>query len=637
MKKDRFLRCFLTLLLAAVLLAGCAGRAAPEAPTLNETLPTAPAPTEAPVPTEPPAELALLEELENEVVEDMFCGDGRALALTSLDGKEPMLRLYDLQTGGEAARYAVDDPLTLSWFTADGNVAAVSCGTGTVRVFDSEMQTVLWSSELGEGCILGADRVTDAVWYRKEGEPQAHAFRMELTDASVREYELPDGELHLRCYSREQAILMTYDSESWDPSYYALSLEDGTLTPADSMENLQELSQGRLIRQTEAMTCWYDDFGGESWHFLDLDRNHVLQAAGGETLAGYDARQDGMFLCRVDTGAYWDVPMTGGAADCAVSDDWALFAMQTDEGRFSLYVWNFTGAPASAAVSSEMLSRAELEERIQSACGQIQQDTGMTVFYGARGTAFNENSPSGYEGDQVDDPLLIWDAVRILREWIQEYPQGVFREIPCAGVTGIDIYFCGRLLPAGEDSISAAAAFTLDSGERRIVVLDLRDTYYLRRNLAHEFMHAMEDRILEKEIEDGLPYLSYWEALSPEDGYQYSYFDGDGNEVYSLEYTTLADNARDNPDGVWFVDAYSRTLPTEDRARVLEYLYDPDLRQTIHDYPHLTAKARYLCALIRHCFPSCADGALPWETGLATCPLADYLPQLKTWEPVPKG
>ena len=54
------------------------------------------------------------------------------------------------------------------------------------------------------------------------------------------------------------------------------------------------------------------------------------------------------------------------------------------------------------------------------------------------------------------------------------------------------------------------------------------------------------------------------------------------------------------------MDAYSKSFPTEDRARVFEKLMDSGGNPYFADSPVLMEKARTLCRIIREYFPSVA-------------------------------
>ena len=172
-------------------------------------------------------------------------------------------------------------------------------------------------------------------------------------------------------------------------------------------------------------------------------------------------------------------------------------------------------------------------------------------------------------------------------------------------------------------------------------LLESKSQAYFEQSLAHEFMHVMEDRIYACAQERGIEYLNYWESFTPGQGaYYYSYFDENGLEISDPAYTAAAGEIDGSPSEVWFLDSYSRSYPLEDRARILEYLYagEDGLYAGVFQEPHIQAKAQYLCAVIRECFPSCANAArLPWETFVDPTPFSQYLEAVMAYEPLALG
>ena len=81
------------------------------------------------------------------------------------------------------------------------------------------------------------------------------------------------------------------------------------------------------------------------------------------------------------------------------------------------------------------------------------------------------------------------------------------------------------------------------------------------------------------------------------------------------------------------MDAYSRTFPTEDRARIMENLFGPldgKLPEPLKA-PHLLEKARFYSHILRQCFPYCGESSSPlyWETYLGPIDenaVASFLP-----------
>ncbi len=125
---------------------------------------------------------------------------------------------------------------------------------------------------------------------------------------------------------------------------------------------------------------------------------------------------------------------------------------------------------------------------------------------------------------------------------------------------------------------------------------------YARQALFHELYHAMESYILTESTA-----LDQWEALNPA-GFVYGTETQD-TEVY-LQGLTRA-----------FVDRYSTTYPSEDRARIFEYAMLSGNEELFHS-EYMQRKLNALCTAIRDAYGlKRSPDPLPWEQYLVT-PLA---------------
>ena len=96
----------------------------------------------------------------------------------------------------------------------------------------------------------------------------------------------------------------------------------------------------------------------------------------------------------------------------------------------------------------------------------------------------------------------------------------------------------------------------------------------------------------------------------------------------TLQYTYYGDS-----DNVYFIDAYSKSFPSEDRARIFENLFWNETREEGYfEEPNLKAKGQYLCALIHGAFRSMtADTEVPWEKAVSVRSLQSYDPEVKAY------
>lgn len=120
----------------------------------------------------------------------------------------------------------------------------------------------------------------------------------------------------------------------------------------------------------------------------------------------------------------------------------------------------------------------------------------------------------------------------------------------------------------------------------------------VEQNFYHELCHVLDAFIYANSRD-----LDVWDTLNPEGfAYDYSY---DLYQSHGTEYLEGKDQA--------FVDAFSRTYPKEDRARVWEYALMPDMEATF-DSEIMQDKLYLLSFSIRDAFNWKKDSRVfPWE------------------------
>ena len=251
---------------------------------------------------------------------------------------------------------------------------------------------------------------------------------------------------------------------------------------------------------------------------------------------------------------------------------------------------------------------------------EIKKKHGIRVHY-------DEVSLIGAFGDydckpNTDKPGLL-DALALLEQCLSLYPDGFFGDI-CDGTdyNAIEIYLCSGFVPLDSYGIDNAIALTSTKGSSIIMAFDINFSYMLGQNIAHEFMHTMEHRIGDYLSSHGISAVDYWDVANPKDfNYYYSYHDNDGNNVSDKRYTAMDD---EHPADAFFYDPYSKTFPTEDRARFFEYMYIED--EQIVSTPAMLEKARRLAALIRAVFPSvAASPELCWESATGIVDIGEFI------------
>ncbi len=304
-------------------------------------------------------------------------------------------------------------------------------------------------------------------------------------------------------------------------------------------------------------------------------------------------------------------------------DGYALFCASNYELQaFSLCLWDFSEDPLNLPAGVTRVTMADIRREQDEEAGRIAKKHGIGIHVRQDGASFQNDT---YQARQMDDALRLNDALQELDVFFSKLPPGMPGEALVFPKTRFAIYLCGEIIPKNANGIASASGIASGSGEERYIALNVRDSSF-QRNLAHEFMHVMEDRLWENGQGTPERLLGQWDRLGPADqewhGFAYSYHNPDMTEWADGRFTADDVTAQENPREVWFLDAYSRTFPLEDRARIFEYLFiAEDTTGAVFSYPNLLLKAQCLSAIIRNAFPSVQ--ALPkasWEELITPIP-----------------
>ncbi len=173
------------------------------------------------------------------------------------------------------------------------------------------------------------------------------------------------------------------------------------------------------------------------------------------------------------------------------------------------------------------------------------------------------------------DALLQAFPAEMLKTAVSGTDDGVLRIGIVREIRGITAY----------DSLNTAGGLCYWE-ENNVYVLQSVTTE-LVYTLYHELFHAIETRLLSNSDQ-----CYDWEYLNPQ-GFSYTYRYSDYVELTHSEY--LQDENR------YFIDAYSMTFPTEDRARIWEYAMNEGNAHYFQSQA-MQQKLRALCAGIREAY-----------------------------------
>lgn len=302
----------------------------------------------------------------------------------------------------------------------------------------------------------------------------------------------------------------------------------------------------------------------------------------------------------------------------------ALIPVCLDEnkGSYRFYLWDMKQGEAAAKEDWAQISLDDLADDNQALIREMEAQNPVRVKVKDDSRKIDNDF---YKAHAEINDFQIRRALKELSAFLQSLPRGMVKQALVPPFEKLDFYLTGGLYQSGPRGISDPAGFASDHNGRRMIVLDIRASGF-KTNLAHEFMHFLEDKLIWKGEQDGLDYLESWNRLFPlkeDEGYYFSYqIDtlGDAENRYT-PYDLLAEQDKSR---VLYLDAYSRTYPLEDRARIFENLFCAEEGEgLLFRFPRLNQKARYLCALLRLAFPG-MEAVPPWECFISPLPKEDW-------------
>lgn len=179
------------------------------------------------------------------------------------------------------------------------------------------------------------------------------------------------------------------------------------------------------------------------------------------------------------------------------------------------------------------------------------------------------------------------------------YPEGFFRQFRNSmGECGLCFLLVGQIK---SDFTSIGVCYGI--ADWQYIALDVRMDS-VEATVCHELWHATENKICQTQPQ----FFADWDAYNPE-GFSYSQ---DATDTYSnqFQYTLF----RTGGEGLYFVDAYARVNPKEDRARLMEYIMTSgDYADALAQSPFTAAKLERMAQGIYQTFDTSSWENVRWE------------------------
>lgn len=199
--------------------------------------------------------------------------------------------------------------------------------------------------------------------------------------------------------------------------------------------------------------------------------------------------------------------------------------------------------------------------------------------------------------NKCDDSESIYLSIKMMESILDKFPKDFFDSLYENSDKGLNVYLTGELRPMdAKTQYTTPSAYTSYYKKMYLIAIDITQSG-LESNMCHELMHSIENK-----LNNMGEYFTDWYKLNPKKyDYSYSY-----KVINRLEYT-IGETSDNN---VYFVDYYSHTFPTEDKARVFENVCNSDTVSSIKNYKHLLDKANYLKEIITKYYPSMNETTL---------------------------
>ena len=199
----------------------------------------------------------------------------------------------------------------------------------------------------------------------------------------------------------------------------------------------------------------------------------------------------------------------------------------------------------------------------------------------------------------------IEEFLSVLEKELAKYPDDFFQTLLSGfyGPERFDLYLSGVIKGVGEyGTLEEAGGFALSAGDRYIIVLNIESSFSATPSFHHELSHIIEQRMLYYNDEPSLLTDEEWSKVCPDpalypEPYTEDYAQFGNDTLQKLVYFSTDD------ENVYYIDGYSCTKATEDRARLLEHAMTyEDSYVRFKNCPHLLAKLNLYADAIEQVF-----------------------------------
>ena len=395
-------------------------------------------------------------------------------------------------------------------------------------------------------------------------------------------------------HGNERYVNIEYtDGEIGQRRMAVLDLETGEILepPVPGRYNEVALFEGTWLCQTygEQGTAYVgtcaEDFRMTriGLKYLQLLDENILVVTGeeGDTLSMYD--RGGNLLTQA---VLSELPYVYSCTELIRSDVFGgYFMVITDHsGSLRLLYWDVNlGQQGENLVFEPIPQPGDAEKAVLKKAEDLSRTYGLNILVGENcDTVFFD-----FEAEPVTDWNTVSQALDVLEEALEVYPEGFFRQLRYDSIRSVEIHLTGTITATNSEYVDTYEAFVQEEYDKHTMAVDIltcrKETYY------HEFSHIIDAYLAwdASNRETALFSEEVWNDLNP------GWFPG-----YTWDYSW----ERDVWDYSCFIDSYSTIKPSEDRARVLEYAMAEFGAYQFDSGTVLLSKLDYYCRCIRDAF-----------------------------------
>ena len=284
-------------------------------------------------------------------------------------------------------------------------------------------------------------------------------------------------------------------------------------------------------------------------------------------------------------------------------------AAQSGLGQIKFYVIDpslleydetLESVPADSSKVLKAQKKANLK-MVRAFTDEIEDKYNVNIFFGDEAVkdiaddSFVMESTDSIEGDPS---LYVYEGLEQLKNEIGRYPEGFFDHFKENGGRGVCIYLV-RSMDSKYNNFNYAG-LSLQRFDDFYVYFDVMELGRYGGIVHHELWHTVEESVFNRDMSAFAPGM--WQELNPP-GFDSYIFDID---KYEEDAQTLSQYLLDGGEDPYFIRNYSMLDAQEDRATLIEAIFDgyhgetpADSLEAMKAYPHLKAKYKFMAKVVK--------------------------------------